>query len=103
MLQFTPIRNAINHLVDVLGIAFALPNFIKKDTTATCPVWVPHIGMTLVLVLQGGSYLLLQVNQVSVVTERLKTLRRDARQILAGENGIGNIITTTDKSLTVVQ
>src|SRR3569832_2268406 len=101
MLQFTPIRTAIILIVAVLGITFALPNFFNKDTTATWPGRVPHNGMTLGLDLQGGSYLLLQVNQDSVVTERLKTLRRDARQILASQNGIGNIITTTDKGLTI--
>ena len=101
MLQFTPIRTAIILIVAVLGIVFAIPNFFNKDTTATWPGWVPHNGMTLGLDLQGGSYLLLQVNQQSVITERLKTLRRDARQLLAGENGIGNIITTTDKGLTI--
>ncbi|MDO8360831.1 MAG: protein translocase subunit SecD, partial [Devosia sp.] len=61
----------------------------------------PHSGMTLGLDLQGGSHLLLQVNRESVITERLKTLRRDARQILAGENGIGNIITTGADSITI--
>src|SRR3569623_1292 len=101
MLQFTPIRTAIILIVAVLGIAFAVPNFFSKDTTANWPGWVPHNGMTLGLDLQGGSYLLLQVNQDSVVTERLKTLRRDARQILASQNGIGNIITTTEKGLTI--
>jgi SecD/SecF fusion protein len=101
MLQFTPIRTAIILIVAVLGIAFALPNFFSKDVTATWPGWLPHNGMTLGLDLQGGSYLLLQVNQQSVIDERLKSLRRDARQLLAGENGIGNIITTTDKGLTI--
>ncbi|MBN9304166.1 MAG: protein translocase subunit SecDF [Devosia sp. 67-54] len=101
MLQFSPIRTAIILFVAVLGIVFAIPNFFPKETTATWPGWLPHNGMTLGLDLQGGSYLLLQVNQQSVVTERLKTLRRDARQLLAGENGIGNIITTTDKGLTI--
>ncbi|HVY51020.1 MAG TPA: protein translocase subunit SecD [Devosia sp.] len=101
MLQFSPLRTAIILVVAVLGIAFALPNFFSKDQTATWPGWVPHNGMTLGLDLQGGSYLLLQVNQQSVIDERLKALRRDARQLLAGENGIGNIITTTDKGLTV--
>ena len=76
MLQFTPIRTAIILVVAVLGIAFAIPNFFGKDTTATWPGWVPHNGMTLGLDLQGGSYLLLQVNQDSVITERLKTLAK---------------------------
>src|ERR1700754_3900190 len=101
MLQFTPIRTAIIIIVAVLGIVFAVPNFFSKDQLAAWPGWLPHQGMTLGLDLQGGSYLLLQVNQDSVITERLKTLRRDARQILAGQNGIGNIITTTDKGLSI--
>ncbi len=101
MLQFSPLRTAIILIVAVLGIVFAIPNFFSKDATATWPGWLPHQGMTLGLDLQGGSYLLLQVNRDSVITERLKTLRRDARQILAGENGIGNIITTDADGLTI--
>jgi len=101
MLQFTPVRTAIIILVAVLGIAFAVPNFFSKDQLATWPSALPHQGMTLGLDLQGGSYLLLQVNRDSVITERLKVLRRDARQILAGQNGIGNIITTDADGLTI--
>src|SRR3978361_99146 len=101
MLQFTPIRTAIIILVALLGIVFAAPNAFNKDQLNAWPGWVPHNGMTLGLDLQGGSHLLLQVNRDSVVTERLKTLRRDARQILAGENGIGNIITTDADGITI--
>ena len=101
MLQFSPLRTAIILFVAVLGIVFAIPNFFSKDVTANWPGWLPHTGMTLGLDLQGGSHLLLQVNRASVITERLKTLRRDARQILAGENGIGNIITTGTDGITI--
>ncbi|MEO8756898.1 MAG: protein translocase subunit SecD [Devosia sp.] len=101
MLQFTPVRTAIIVIVAVLGIVFAIPNFFTKDQLASWPSFLPHQGMTLGLDLQGGSYLLLQVNKDSVVTDRLKTLRRDARQILAGENGIGNIITTDATGLSI--
>ena len=58
-------------------------------------------SMTLGLDLQGGSHLLLQVNRESIIVERLKELRRDARQLLAGEKGIGNIITTDADGITV--
>jgi SecD/SecF fusion protein len=101
MLQFSPLRTAIILLVAVLGIVFAIPNFFSKEVTATWPGWLPHQGMTLGLDLQGGSYLLLQVNKDSVVTSRLTTLRRDARTILASENGIGNIITTDADGITI--
>src|ERR1700754_183450 len=101
MLQFSPVRTAIILFVALIGIVFAIPNFFSKDQTANWPGFLPHNGMTLGLDLQGGSYLLLQVNRDSVVEERLKTLRRDARQILAGENGIGNIITTTANGIEI--
>ena len=99
--QFTPFRTAIILIVTVLGIFLAIPNFFSKETTANWPSFLPHDGMTLGLDLQGGSYLLLQVNRDSIVTERLKELRRDARQLLAGEKGIGNIITTDADGITV--
>jgi SecD/SecF fusion protein len=99
--QFTPLRTAIILIVTVVGIFLAIPNFFSKETTANWPSFLPHDGMTLGLDLQGGSYLLLQVNRESIVTERLKELRRDARQLLAGENGIGNIITTDAGGITI--
>ncbi|MEO6015089.1 MAG: protein translocase subunit SecD [Devosia sp.] len=101
MLQFSPLRTAIIALVAVLGIAFAIPNFFSKETTASWPGFLPHNGMTLGLDLQGGSHLLLQVNRDSIIVERLKELRRDARQLLAGEKGIGNIISTDADGITV--
>jgi SecD/SecF fusion protein len=101
MLQFSPIRTAIILLVAVLGIVFAIPNFFSKDQLQSWPGFLPHQGMTLGLDLQGGSYLLLQINRDSVVQERLKTLRVDARQLLAGENGIGNIITTDPDGISI--
>ncbi len=101
MLQFSPLRTAIIIIVAVLGIVIAIPNFFSKETTASWPSFLPHNGMTLGLDLQGGSHLLLQVNRESIITERLKDLRRDARQLLAGEKGIGNIITTDADGITV--
>ncbi len=101
MLQFTPIRTAIILFVALLGIVFAIPNLFPKTVTASWPSFLPHQGMTLGLDLQGGSYLLLQVNRDSVVQDRLKTLRRDARQVLAGDNGIGNIITTDADGISI--
>ncbi|HEX4297629.1 MAG TPA: protein translocase subunit SecD [Devosia sp.] len=101
MLQFSPLRTAIILIVAVLGIAFAVPNFFPKEVTANWPGWLPHQAMTLGLDLQGGSHLLLQVDRQSVIDDRLKTLRRDARQILAGENGIGNIITTDAQGISI--
>src|SRR5690606_30539644 len=73
----------------------------SKETPANWPNFLPHDGMTLGLDLQGGSYLLLQDNRESRISQRLQALRRDAHQRLAGQNGIGNIITTDADGITI--
>ncbi|HEY9012085.1 MAG TPA: protein translocase subunit SecD [Devosia sp.] len=100
-MQFSPIRTAIIVLVSVLGILFTIPSFMPKDVLSVWPGFLPKQTVVLGLDLQGGSHLLLQVNRDSIVSERIKTLRRDVRQVLANENGIGNLITTGEDSLTV--
>jgi len=101
MLQFSPFRSIVIATIAVMGILFTLPNMLSKDTLANWPDWLPNQKIVLGLDLQGGSHLLLQVNREDIVTERVKELRRDARSILANDNGIGNIITTNDTTLTV--
>jgi SecD/SecF fusion protein len=100
-MHFSPVRAALILLVSLLGILFTIPNFLPKDTLAAWPDWLPKQTITLGLDLQGGSHLLLQVNRESIVSERIKELRRDARSVLANENGIGNTITTGSESITV--
>jgi len=94
MLQFSPLRTVLILLVALCGIAFTVPNFFSKEQVASWPDWLPKQSLVLGLDLQGGSHLLLQVNREGIITERLTDLRRDARQVLANDNGIGNIITT---------
>ena len=101
MLQFTPIRTAIIAIVALLAVLYAVPNFLNKDQLAAWPGFLPKQTMTLGLDLQGGSYLLLQVNKDGIVKDRLAELRRDARNILANQNGIGNIITISGTTLSV--
>ncbi|MGV8855517.1 MAG: protein translocase subunit SecD [Devosia sp.] len=93
-MQFSPVRTAIIIAVTLLGILFALPSFLPQSVRDVWPSWLPSQTIVLGLDLQGGSHLLLQVNQDGIVTERLADLRRDARTILANDNGIGNLITT---------
>jgi SecD/SecF fusion protein len=101
MLQFTPLRTAIIAIVAALGIFFAIPNFFPKDVVASWPGFLSHQGMTLGLDLQGGSHLLLQVNRDSIIAERVKELRRDVRELLASQKGIGNLITTDADGITI--
>jgi SecD/SecF fusion protein len=101
MLKFSPIRTAVILIVTLVGVLSAIPNFYSRDTIAMLPDWLPKQQMVMGLDLQGGSYLLLQVNRQSIIAERITNLRRDARQVLANQNGIGNIITTSGQSITV--
>jgi SecD/SecF fusion protein len=101
MLQFSPIRTAIIAIVALLGILYVIPNFLTKDQLAAWPGFLPHQTVTLGLDLQGGSYLLLEVDRPGIINDRLTELRRDARNILANQNGIGNIITVNGSTLSI--
>jgi SecD/SecF fusion protein len=101
MLQFSPIRTAIIVIVALLGLLYTIPNFLSKDQLAVWPAFLPHQTMTLGLDLQGGSYLLLQVNREGIIDDRLQELKRDARNLLANQNGIGNLITVGKSALSI--
>lgn len=100
-MQSSPIRSAIIVIVAILGILFTIPSFLPKDMLAAWPGFLPKQTVVLGLDLQGGSHLLLQVNRESIITERIKSLRRDVRSALANDNGIGNLITTGADSITI--
>ncbi len=101
MLQLSPVRTAIIAIVTIMGILFTLPNLLSENTLKGLPDFMPKNKIVLGLDLQGGSHLLLQVNKEDIISERIKSLRRDARSILANDNGIGNIITTDGTKLTI--
>jgi len=101
MLQFSPIRTAVIFIVAVLGILFMLPNLLPKDVVNSLPDPLPKQQIVLGLDLQGGSHLLLQVNREDIISERIRDVRREARSVLANENGIGNIITTEGTTLAI--
>jgi protein-export membrane protein SecD len=67
------------------GFLFTLPNFLPENVRASMPRWLPSSAINLGLDLQGGSYLLLEVDMPGVVTERLETLRTDIRAQLRRE------------------
>jgi SecD/SecF fusion protein len=66
-------------LTMVFGVLFALPNFLSEQTRASMPAWLPTTPMALGLDLQGGSYLLLEVDIPGVRAERLSTIEGDIR------------------------
>ena len=66
----------------LMGAIFATPNFLPERVRGALPGWVPSSQINLGLDLQGGSYLLLEVDMPGVVKERLETIRGDIRAAL---------------------
>ena len=75
------------------GAAFASPNLFQRETAESLPGWVPNQQVNLGLDLQGGSYLLLEVDLNFVVREQLDDLvdgvRIGLRRDRIGYTGLG--------------
>jgi SecD/SecF fusion protein len=100
-MHFSPFRAALIAVVALLGILFSVPSFLPENVRQAWPGFLPQQTVVLGLDLQGGSHLLLQVNEEGIVSERLQSLRRDVRNTLANQNGIGNLITTDEATRTL--
>ncbi|WP_282608382.1 protein translocase subunit SecD [Pelagibius sp. Alg239-R121] len=72
-------------LVLIGGIFFASPNLFKHETLQEVPGWVPKDQINLGLDLQGGSYLLLEVDVNSVFAEQAENLVDSLRPDLRRE------------------
>ena len=66
----------------VFGVLFTVPNLLTAEQKAAMPAWLPHSGVNLGLDLQGGSYLLLEVDVPAMREKRLTNLGEDARTVL---------------------
>ncbi|MEF2545917.1 protein translocase subunit SecDF [Aurantimonas sp. E1-2-R+4] len=85
MLYFSRWKTILIWLTVALGVVYAAPNLFSTQTLDEMPSFVPDNKITLGLDLQGGSYILLEIDGPSLTGERLQTLRDDARQILRTE------------------
>ena len=85
MLHFTKLKTTIIWAVCALGVLFSIPNLIKPGQV---PDWVPMPRFHLGLDLQGGAYLLLQVDGEALVKERvdsaIDTIRSSLRSAKIG-------------------
>jgi SecD/SecF fusion protein len=72
MLHFSRFKTALILGVCLLGTLLSIPNLLQPGTL---PAWVPQPRVNLGLDLQGGSYLLLEVDMNSVVKERIASAR----------------------------
>ncbi|GHD48175.1 hypothetical protein GCM10017083_18950 [Thalassobaculum fulvum] len=93
MLQFPTWKIALVVLVCLLGVVYAAPNAFERNAFGDVPTGVPGRQINLGLDLQGGSYLLLEVDSKVVVQERLEAIvesaRRELRDAKIGYLGLG--------------
>lgn len=82
MLYFSRWKTIFIWLVVAIGVLVAVPNVISDQQLAKLPGWFPDSKVTLGLDLQGGSYIMLQVDRDDIVKDRLNTLVDDVRSDL---------------------
>jgi len=94
MLRFSRTKIVTTLAVILLGLSLAIPSFFspeqRRGFIAGLPSWVPHWivptrAIVLGLDLQGGSQLLLEVDQAELSGSMVKGLRDDVRRILQQE------------------
>lgn len=85
MVYFAKWKIAVVVAVCLLGVAFAAPNLLDRNTTENLPGWLPNQQISLGLDLRGGSHLLLEVEAQTVINERLESIVDSIRQTLRSE------------------
>ncbi|AKK20467.1 protein translocase subunit SecD [Candidatus Liberibacter africanus] len=69
-----------------IGILFALPNFLPKYFLDEFPSFMPKKHVSLGLDLQGGSHLVLEVDEDDLISEYLNTYLDELRSFLRTDN-----------------
>ena len=82
MLQVSKWTKIIVALVLLGGILIALPNALPENLRAKIPSWLPHDTVSLGLDLQGGSYILLEVQLDPVLKDRVDMTVGEIRRAL---------------------
>ncbi len=79
MLQVSPFARIMVAIVVLGGLLIALPNALPDRALARLPSWLPHSAVSLGLDLQGGSYLLLEVDLPQVQKDKAQAMIGDIR------------------------
>ena len=79
MVQFKKWQLYLVILFSFFAIIFALPNFLSKETLKKFPTFIPSDQIVLGLDLQGGSYLLIEVDTESVISENFEAFTDSVR------------------------
>ncbi len=79
MLHFPPWKVGLIALILIWGVIMALPNVVNMSGA---PGWMPKKGVNLGLDLQGGVYLMMEIEPEEVAGNRLQVFARDVRSAL---------------------
>ncbi|HYD88391.1 MAG TPA: protein translocase subunit SecD [Vitreimonas sp.] len=97
MLQVARWRVILVTIVTVLGIAFALPNFLPERMRDSLPGFLPRQAINLGLDLQGGSQLLLEIEvatlqrqQLDNIADQMASALREAEIRYTGRGVVGD-------------
>ena len=95
-LQYSGLKIAVVAIITLIGFVFAAPNVLDEKLRAQLPEWMTPIQLGLDL--QGGSYLLLEVDLEAVATEQLTNLEETVRGALREERiGYRNLRSTDNE------
>jgi preprotein translocase subunit SecD len=78
-------------IVSLLGLIYALPNALPASVRAAMPSWMPSKTINLGLDLQGGSYLMFEVESGVVFKARLETVADDLARDLRAQRRPGDL------------
>src|ERR1700733_5569899 len=81
MLYFSRTKAAAILVTAFVVCCFSIPNFFSEQTVKTWPAWAQR-RLVLGLDLQGGSQILLEVDQNDIRKQRLDSLRDEVRRPL---------------------
>jgi protein-export membrane protein SecD len=91
MVNFTRFQAISTALIVVIGFIIAFPNFLPESVRRQTPDWLgwlPSRTINLGLDLQGGAYLLLEVDLPGVIRERMESVRDEVRTNLRKVRGL---------------
>jgi preprotein translocase subunit SecD len=89
MLYFPRWQVILILLVVFAGFMAVIPNFFSKETLTNWPSFLPRQQMVLGLDLQGGAYLLYEVDRADYIEKQLRNLTSDVRKTMLESPRIG--------------
>lgn len=89
MLHFPRWQIVLVVLVVVTGVLAVIPNLVPRSWLEPLPGWWPKQEIVLGLDLQGGAYLLYEVDREDYIDQRLRSLTGEVRTALRSEPRIG--------------